>query len=453
MPEKEFQLDDSILHYYDNLKYNVNMAMQYMINKQESYANAKPYSSIVYDGQELDYSLMCFESCFYSLQKCKLHKIPVAYDFIPFHANRNNGHAWLCAIDNKFHHSKSSTFQPDRAARIYRYTFSKHPIPEPRNGEYIPWLFLNPFQKNVTSYYLPVSDVTIPLITQNDTRNQYAYLSIFNNKKWEAIAFSKIKNGKTTFSEMGRGVIYLPIIYNGKKIAAFNYPFILNSNGEIKILQPDTSKIRDITITRKYPTSSHLINSDFNILGGKIEASNNPNFHHCDTLATIESLSFLKYKEIIINSSKLYRYWRLKFLTSNTIYISELEWFEKSQKLEAKTIQASGNQCTSSLSDHDPLSYNGISNWIGIDCKHPVSLSKIRYLLRNDTNGIFENNKYELFYYTLKGWKSLGQQIASSDQLIFNNIPCNALFWLRNLNTGKEERIFTIDDNGLIRFW
>ena len=124
----------------------------------------------------------------------------------------------------------------NRAARIYRYTFSKHPIPEPRNGEYIPWLLLNPFQKNVTSYYLPVSDVTIPLITQNDTRNRYAYLSIFNNKKWEAIAFSEIKNGKTTFSEMGRGVIYLPIIYNGEKIAAFNYPFILNSNADVQAL-------------------------------------------------------------------------------------------------------------------------------------------------------------------------------------------------------------------------
>ena len=35
---------------------------------------------------------------------------------------------------------------------------------------------------------------------------------------------------------MGRGVIYLPIIYNGEKIAAFNYPFILNSNADVQAL-------------------------------------------------------------------------------------------------------------------------------------------------------------------------------------------------------------------------
>ena len=73
----------------------------------------------------------------------------------------------------------------NRAARIYRYTFSKHPIPEPRNGEYIPWLLLNPFQKNVTSYYLPVSDVTIPLITETD---MHTYPS------------STIKNGRRSLS-------------------------------------------------------------------------------------------------------------------------------------------------------------------------------------------------------------------------------------------------------------
>ena len=153
--DKEFLINDSILHYYDNLKYNASLAMRYMNEKHETYVYADPFAKIIYDGQVLDYSLMCFESCFYLWQQCKLHQIPVAYDFIPFYAERNNGHAWLCAIDNKFHYNKLSTFQPERAARIYRYTFSRQPMPEPRNGEYIPWLFLNPFQKNVTSHYLP----------------------------------------------------------------------------------------------------------------------------------------------------------------------------------------------------------------------------------------------------------------------------------------------------------
>lgn len=451
--DKEFLMDDSILHYYDNLKCNVSMAMRYITDKQESYMGANPCPDIVYDGQEIDYSLMCFESCFYSWYKCKLHNIPVAYDFIPFYANRNNGHAWLCAIDNKYHNNKLSTFQPERAARIYRYTFSRQPAPEPRRGEFIPWLFLSPFQKNVTSHYLPVSNVSIPFIEYDNTGNHYAYLTIFNNKKWEAIAFSKIEDKKAIFTEMGRGIVYLPVIYNKEKIAAFNYPFALDLNGKVKILKPDTLKRQDITITRKYPTSSHLVSSDLNLLGGRIEASNHRDFRYCDTLAIIESLSFLRYKEVAINTSKSYRYWRLRLPNHNTVYISELEWFEHDKRFEGAKIQALEKQEISSISDSDPLSYNGINNWIGIDCEKPISLSKIRYLLRNDANNIFEKNKYELFYYTLKGWKSLGQKIAYTDQLIFNDVPLNALFWLRNLDTGKEERIFTIGTNGQVKFW
>lgn len=62
---------------------------------------------------------------------------------------------------------------------------------------------------------------------------------------------------------------------------------------------------------------------------------------------------------------------------------------------------------------------------------------------RNDDNFIRIGDTYELFYYTAKGWKSLGQQIADSDELIYINAPEHALFWLRNLTRGREEQIFS----------
>ena len=43
-------------------------------------------------------------------------------------------------------------------------------------------------------------------------------------------------------------------------------------------------------------------------------------------------------------------------------------------------------------------------------------------------------------------WKSLGTKISGySQQLVYNNVPNDALFLLRNHTEGNEERIFTYD--------
>ena len=73
-------------------------------------------------------------------------------------------------------------------------------------------------------------------------------------------------------------------------------------------------------------------------------------------------------------------------------------------------------------------------------------------LPRNDGNGIYPGDKYELFYFDKDGWTSLGQQVTTEPFLDYLNVPDNALLWLRNLSNGVEERIFTWE-NGGVRFW
>ena len=64
---------------------------------------------------------------------------------------------------------------------------------------------------------------------------------------------------------------------------------------------------------------------------------------------------------------------------------------------------------TNELFDPDPLSMCMIPEWVGMDFGKPVALSQIRYLPRNDANGIFPDNQYELFYYDFpQGWISMG---------------------------------------------
>lgn len=71
-----------------------------------------------------------------------------------------------------------------------------------------------------------------------------------------------------------------------------------------------------------------------------------------------------------------------------------------------------------------------------------VTIEVDRKYPEDDSNKIVIGDKYELFYW-YEGWKSLGAQTANQNILYFKDAPKNALFWIRDLTKGKQERIFT----------
>ncbi|SCD19703.1 hypothetical protein PSM36_0877 [Proteiniphilum saccharofermentans] len=85
-------------------------------------------------------------------------------------------------------------------------------------------------------------------------------------------------------------------------------------------------------------------------------------------------------------------------------------------------------------------------SWIGLEFPEPKEIDMIRFIPRNDGNCIEIGHRYELVFWNNKGWKSLGEQIATNDSLIYHNCPTNALFLLKNHTRGQEERIFTYEN-------
>ena len=49
--------------------------------------------------------------------------------------------------------------------------------------------------------------------------------------------------------------------------------------------------------------------------------------------------------------------------------------------------------------------------------------------------------EYELFYWN-KDWQQAGSKIFEQHTLAFDNVPVNGLYWLREKDSDKEERIF-----------
>lgn len=85
--------------------------------------------------------------------------------------------------------------------------------------------------------------------------------------------------------------------------------------------------------------------------------------------------------------------------------------------------------------------------WVGMDFGSPVKINNIVFTGRGDGNSIEIGDLYELYYWDkYRGWKSLGKQSAKDVFLSFDNVPRNALFLLRDLSKGKEQRIFTYED-------
>ena len=59
---------------------------------------------------------------------------------------------------------------------------------------------------------------------------------------------------------------------------------------------------------------------------------------------------------------------------------------------------------------------------------------------------------YELFFWDNNKWNTLGQQVATAQQITFSGVPQNALLILKNVSRGKQERVFTYENNKQV-FW
>ena len=107
--------------------------------------------------------------------------------------------------------------------------------------------------------------------------------------------------------------------------------------------------------------------------------------------------------------------------------------------------------------DRDPLTYvryvRDNKKEMVIDLKSLVGITRIVCVPRNDGNSVFPGSVYELFYYGMDGWESLGIKRAEDYNVEYEDVPAGALYWLKCLTGGVEERIFTFTDKDGIRFF
>lgn len=466
-----------------------------MISMESSYIN-KVFSSvisldnnlsnIIYDLNAYTFYADCFENNgkkigelgFYDIMQfyqfeCGRHSewmaralnsvgIPANVDFTPSWLDRDRGHFWVSVRDSSGNYypftpkwqTLHDTVYFKKVSKVFRFTFSPQqgPFTNRVEGESIPDIFNTPYLKDVTAQYHPVSDVIIPTVRQVSNR-QYAYLCIFAASGWKPIGWGKFDSQykNVSFVDVPKGISYIVGTWENGKIVPCTDPFYLSENGKIKRITADPEKKIDIRVTRKFYEKINLINKMNETVGALVQCSMDSNFARSYNLMRISKTDLMEMRIRPVNVPNHIKALYVRIISPDTriLHLSELEIFSKDQLqrnhtdsfTEVQIYPTQDSLNSAKLLDKDVETFYS-SKSVTYQLLKPIHISGIRLAPRTANNGIVKGNRYELMYYD-NGWKSAGVQVAQNNHsLLFPAIPSTTIYWLKNLDRGKEEQAF-----------
>jgi hypothetical protein len=421
---------------------------------------------------------LCRDLTCYTTLAMRAMGIPVAIDYVPFWGNDDGGHFWNAILDTtgkmiplrkEMDKGNAQKAFSNKLAKVYRKTYAV----QERNSDFleatkmdVPDLFKDLFYKDVTSEYVPVSDVLINLQSKPPFA-KYAYICTFRSRTWEPIDYAQIQNNKVVFKNVGRGVVYIVMYYHSNELIPASDHFLVCDNGKTKILRDRQSVHQKFNLTRKFSEGDWKIDWRKCLINAKFQGANRSDFADAVTLAKIDKLPPDHEDTIMISDKKGFRYFRLLFPQPNSnenvdASVAEIELYDlNKKKLTGESIGTKGCAYNiylpSKAFDSDILSFyedatDSKTKYVGLGLKKGTTLSKIVYCARNDKNCIRPGDLYELEFWRNGSFYSLGQRKAKDYSLMYENVPSGGLYWLRNLSEGKEERIFTYE-NGKQVWW
>lgn len=405
----------------------------------------------------------CRDEASYTVYLCRYLGIPAAVDFTPNWGNRSQGHSWSVLITPD---GKSTPFYmgcvPGDTAhyyhgyikpKIFRHGFklNREIAKDLKEELSVPKLFQNADFTDVTDEYYSTTDVTRS-VPSHLKGHKAAYICVFDNRIWRPVHYGNIRNGKVTFKSMGRNIVYMAATFENGQIVPFGNPFLIDGNGEIKDIEAVPSTPQQMVIIRKYPFFGRFDHFNNRMSGGRFQGSNTPDFSKSKDLYTHEGLTDGNWYDVTIDDASAFRYLRYLGPYGSYCNVNEIEFHSpEGKKITGDIIGSQGiaGKTKEKVFDGDILSgFHGESpdgHWVGLKLSKPTRVGRIRYIPRNDGNCIEIGDEYELMYWHDNEWKSLGKKIATENQLVYDDIPSGALYVIRNLTKGHEERIFTYE--------
>lgn len=422
----------------------------------------------------------CFELADYATKLFRSRGIPAATDVIPTWGNRYAGHAWNVVIlpgdscRGIGYHPQGWLQLENRVPKIYRKRFSvmlSDPLYRYYDKEILPPFFEGMDMEDVTAQYdMPVSDISLQQLDPG--AHKIIWLNCFNNRDWIPVAYAEVVNGEAVFQHVGRGllfgsnrpvmyedgevgIVYLPAYYKSGRLTPASDPILLHADGNTETLRP-TTDTQTVVLFRKYPKYPSFIYSEQSLIGGCIEGANQADFSDARTLYRITEIQRNCYEKYPVDTLGHFRYLRYRGHEEKNSQLAELKFYNGENLLTGTTLGSLRDGLNPEVVfDQNPLSYCELSgadhDWVGLDlgCQYPVT--DVAYRSRTDDNDICPGDTYEMWYWQ-DGWRSLGRHEATGHSVSWSGVPCGALYFVRDLSKGREQRIFTYS-KGQITWW
>lgn len=207
----------------------------------------------------------CFHMAKSVLYPLRALGYPCTIDFVPCWGNTTGGHSWnVVYLDGKMvpfmgREKGVYAYDPFRIydfkdprivnparypGKVYRKTFSvdkelqrrfKH-VPV----ENLPSFFSDYRIKDVTSEYLQVSNVSVK-VADTVPVDEPVYLAVLSDD-WMATAYTESNNERMAFfKDVKSDMLYMAVVYRRGNVFPVNDPFIVNEEGRIRFLNPDSA--------------------------------------------------------------------------------------------------------------------------------------------------------------------------------------------------------------------
>lgn len=407
----------------------------------------------------------------YVLRACG---VPSGIDFVPVRGDDNAPHQWPFVLDIKGNTFVASTERPEwvdarefeiSGAKIYRQEFCINSSLEYQSlipSKYRTFLNL-PLISDVTESYKQVHNLKFRLSESFIEKGPF-FLCLSNHMDWVPVSVASQDNKTITFSKVSGGILAIVGRYENDTIVPVDRVFEIKDNGKIRYIK--RGKIyNDITLFTKFPLSEKNGDVVDRMIMGQFQGSDNSEFRNPEVIYTITSSPYRKINIVVLDKpTRAYKYMRYIGNEGSYCNIAEAAFYRDYKdtiSLCGRIIGTPGDKGGDRSHDYTKV-FDGdfmssfdykhpSGGWAGMEFAQPEKVSKIMYSPRNRDNFIARGDRYELFYFDKK-WISLGQKTAESDSITYN-APSDALYFLKNLTNGMQERIFEIDSNGKQRFW
>ncbi|MGR5592634.1 transglutaminase domain-containing protein [Bacteroides thetaiotaomicron] len=401
--------------------------------------------------------------------------IPCAIDFIPMSGSGSAGHFWLVTWDKNGEDYKMDFPEPlqlvrkswwyamDMSAKMYRYTFSvNRELYESMAiyGEELYPFWRLPKFKDVThgyaQYYKKEMKIPSEQIYKEKCDGKIAYLCLSSRDSWIPVDWTEYDRNNLVFRNLKKSSMMRVATYENGSLHFVTDPFIVDGWTNKSHYYSAGGEKQDVVLYAKSNIDTENLFRD-RMIGGVFEGSNRADFADKDTLFLIQSKPYRLRTVVKSWSDKKYRYLRYVGPENASCNVAEIAFYEPNDTIALKgkvlgtpgcSQQDGSHEYTNAFDGKTWTSFDYIEptgGWTGLDAGKEVQVDRIVYTPRNRDNYIRPGDTFELFYCD-GDWKSAGMMIATTDSLVYRNIPKDVLLLLRNHTRGVYERIFVYEN-------